>query len=109
MDHEIKAKWIEALRSGKYKQGREKLRTDDDKFCCLGVLCDVLGTRWDYNGYAIFGDPHALPNLRASYERVPTEKAEEIGLRYEDQRTLWEMNDSGKRFTTIAKFIEKNL
>jgi hypothetical protein len=29
MDPEIKAKWIAALRSGKYKQGRNKLRSDN--------------------------------------------------------------------------------
>jgi hypothetical protein len=33
--------WIKALKSGKYKQGKYVLHTDDNKFCCLGVLCDV--------------------------------------------------------------------
>ena len=33
-------KWVEALRSGEYKQGRELLRVGDH-FCCLGVACDV--------------------------------------------------------------------
>lgn len=31
--------WIEALKSGEYKQGAGYLRTKDDEFCCLGVLC----------------------------------------------------------------------
>lgn len=35
-------KLIEALRSGDYKQGRLSLRDTDDKFCCLGVACDVF-------------------------------------------------------------------
>lgn len=34
-------KWIAALRSGKYKQGRGELRPEKDKFCCLGVLVDL--------------------------------------------------------------------
>lgn len=42
---EIKTKWLEALRSGEYKQGRSLLhyKTDEgeDCFCCLGVLCDI--------------------------------------------------------------------
>ena len=38
---EVKAKWVAALRSGDYKQGRNALRTHDDHFCCLGVLCDL--------------------------------------------------------------------
>jgi hypothetical protein len=37
--------WITALGSGHYSQGQRKLRTVDDTYCCLGVLCDVLDTR----------------------------------------------------------------
>ncbi len=40
MDQQIKAEWVAALRSGEYKQGINFLR-QDDKFCCLGVLCDL--------------------------------------------------------------------
>lgn len=40
MNPEIKAKWIAALRSGKYKQGTGQLK-QEDRFCCLGVLCDL--------------------------------------------------------------------
>lgn len=43
MDAELKAKWIEALRSGKYEQGNRFLQSVDHKFCCLGVLCEVAG------------------------------------------------------------------
>ena len=37
----IKARWLEALRSGKYPQVREKLHGSGGGFCCLGVLCDL--------------------------------------------------------------------
>jgi hypothetical protein len=38
------AKWIVALRSGKYKQTRGKLRARaGGAMCCLGVACDVSG------------------------------------------------------------------
>jgi hypothetical protein len=40
MKADIKARWIEALRSGNYTQGFGKLR-DGNKFCCLGVLCEL--------------------------------------------------------------------
>jgi hypothetical protein len=33
-------KWIEALRSGKFSQTRERL-ADTKGFCCLGVACEV--------------------------------------------------------------------
>jgi len=47
MNPEIKKRWLAALRSGEYKQGRAKLRTRDT-YCCMGVLCDVL--KDDVNG-----------------------------------------------------------
>ena len=33
-------RWVEALRSGEYKQGTGRLRSGDE-YCCLGVACDV--------------------------------------------------------------------
>ena len=38
---EIKALWLEALRSGEYTQGRFVLR-EQNSYCCLGVLCDLF-------------------------------------------------------------------
>jgi hypothetical protein len=40
MNQKIKARWIEALRSGKYAQTTSHL-SDKNGFCCLGVLCDL--------------------------------------------------------------------
>lgn len=42
MDPKMKRRWIRALRSGKYKQGHDRLRTEDNRFCCLGVVCDIV-------------------------------------------------------------------
>lgn len=39
----FKKKWIEALRSGKYTQGQQRLRVED-RHCCLGVAEDILLT-----------------------------------------------------------------
>lgn len=47
MEPVIKAKWLEALRSGKYRQGPGCLRRkvgEVERFCCLGVLYDVEGS-----------------------------------------------------------------
>lgn len=44
MKVEIAERLVEALRSGEYVQGRNKLTGYDrgiKKFCCLGVLCDL--------------------------------------------------------------------
>ena len=40
MNKEVKKKWVDALRSGEYAQGRSSLR-DHDEYCCLGVLCEL--------------------------------------------------------------------
>jgi hypothetical protein len=42
MKPEIKKMWLEALRSGQYKQGGGALRPHGgNEFCCLGVLCNL--------------------------------------------------------------------
>lgn len=41
MDQEIHGQWVAALESGQYQQGKRVLRTSDDTYCCLGVLCDL--------------------------------------------------------------------
>lgn len=50
MNPEVKAQWVKALRSGEYQQGIGQLR-EADRFCCLGVLCDLFakqgGGEWE--------------------------------------------------------------
>lgn len=60
---------VDALRSGEYKQGSGALRPEDDKYCCIGVGCDVArkngigidwlpypGGSWSFDGTkSIFG------------------------------------------------------
>lgn len=47
MNENVKRRWVEALRSGKYEQGHGALRkrrygsTDEYTYCCLGVLCEL--------------------------------------------------------------------
>lgn len=47
MDANLKKKWLDALRSGEYEQGSDQLvmtfMDEQDKFCCLGVLADIMG------------------------------------------------------------------
>jgi hypothetical protein len=64
MKPEIAKQWVEALRSGKYKQGKQRLcNLKDNTFCCLGVLCEIAKDNGivlakDYFEY--FHDPMAL-------------------------------------------------
>lgn len=41
MNPEIRDIWKAALTSGEYVQGIGALRTEENRFCCLGVLCDI--------------------------------------------------------------------
>ena len=68
MNNTIKKRWVAALRSGKYRQGTEALRSGNT-FCCLGVLCDlhakVTFVSWDYDPvsgmYSYLGETFLLP------------------------------------------------
>lgn len=44
MNIPVMEKWIAALRSGEYKQGRAALKVNNEGnigYCCLGVLCQI--------------------------------------------------------------------
>lgn len=108
MNADTKEKWVAALRSGQYQQAQGMLRLDD-KFCCLGVLCDVAGAdnaaaggRWTPTGcYTYQGE---------SEEAVlPDGLRFRLGLSPDDEIALFNMNDDGVSFEDIADFIEANL
>ena len=99
LNKHVKALWVEALRSGKYKQGRNSLRPSQNKFCCLGVLADqICPLEWkgrDWQGHGVL---------------LPPELAAEINLSYKAETTLADLNDDyGKSFNEIADYIEKKL
>lgn len=58
-------KWIAALRSGRYQQGRNALRRRTGEgvaYCCLGVACDLYdSTKWDNEVYCLGSDYVMLP------------------------------------------------
>lgn len=107
MNAELKAKWIEALRSGKYKQGRTQLRSDNDAFCCLGVLCDIEpDVTWEKKT----GSYDAVYDSEFDGGELPSSFREWAGISSDREQELIEMNDDyGKSFAEIADYIEKNL
>jgi hypothetical protein len=50
---EIKEKWLTALRSGEYGKTTGKL-CQDNKYCCLGVLCEIQQRPKENNKESIF-------------------------------------------------------
>lgn len=104
MNAEIKGKWVEALRSGKYQQGQGKLCTRDCKYCCLGVLCEVLGYKTDPDPHRPFHTYQGQSGLLPHDARMRSEvTSKEEGL-------LIDLNDTDQRdFDFIATWIETHL
>lgn len=109
MDPELKARWVAALRAGKYEQGTSNLRAEGG-YCCLGVLADIsgLGQWFEYHEgffeYVMQDDSGPVPNVAS----LPL--LESFGVDSDNQCNLIEMNDHQRLpFTKIAEWIETNL
>ena len=109
MNQDIKTRWIAALRSGKYKQGRDGLKNDDGTFCCLGVLCEVMGIIPDGDQYE--GEDAFLPKsiMEATGLTNDASLADDVAFRDSARYSLVELNDAGADFNFIADVIEKQL
>jgi hypothetical protein len=122
MKPEIKQRWVEALRSGQYRQGTGALRAHGH-YCCLGVLCDLAIQDEVLPGWEHFNsegcdttDPLAwqgdflpervrdwagLSNVNPRVED-PEEEGEDVGLSI--------VNDERQcSFSRIANIIEAQL
>lgn len=119
MKKAIKQKWVKALRSGRYRQGEAELKANDGTYCCLGVLCNVLGAKWsetragdriatiDGKKLNVIGEELLRPGI-----------LRQVGLTKAQQTHLVHMNDGkmdthpaipAQRFKQIADYIEQNL
>lgn len=104
LDPEFKKKWIEALRSGKYKQGRHCLGDSERGYCCLGVASLIVGDRFP----AKRTTPIFSQNLPSCLKiRADGSVSPEVSV-------LEKMNDGdiyshSYTFTQIADWIEQNL
>jgi hypothetical protein len=108
MDAQLKQHWINALRSGKYRQGKGFLQKNN-KFCCLGVLCDIVdSSRWSYNKEDNIWE-WGIPHLIISSVKLSLDILQEIQLASDIQNFLINLNDIGKSFEEIAQYIEDNI
>lgn len=120
MNTAIAARWVAALRSGKYYQGMNLLRQHHDAtdtHCCLGVLCELyledhpgsplapelrpdidLPTPENGTAYSYGEDDHELP---------PAAIREWAELRPHSCDALAEQNDNGTSFEELANLIER--
>ena len=105
MTPELKAKWVEALRSGRYAQGNRRMRTRSvlgvrDTYCCLGVLCDVAGKRWDWVADFRYECEGTNSSLTGAMQY-------DLGIGEQEQDLLIGLNDAwSATFDDIADYIE---
>lgn len=112
MNPELKQEWCDRLRSGKYVQGKGKLKSFNStpEYCCLGVLGEILV---DQN-QATWNDSNQLRsevtgNGGASALSLPADLRITLGLDLSVLQKAILMNDSpteGKTFSQIADYLE---
>lgn len=109
MDADFKRRWVAALRSGKYQQGRYYLQSGNgQRFCCMGVACDLVdSSRWrgpnDLREGRNWGDLHSV--------LADGDLARELKLSVDVVERLAQMNDATdqKSFAQIADWIEVHI
>lgn len=84
----IARKWVKALRSGKYKQGKGKLEyighDGHSSYCCLGVLCTIMNTRRQAAKDASFTYASFGEKGEASGSTLPDSVVRLTGMRSKD-------------------------
>jgi hypothetical protein len=118
LNPEAKAAWLEALRSGRYQQGKNLLvRMNEDgssEYCCMGVLCELA---IDHGVRVVreVAQEGALSVIYfSSHDTFPPHSVKEWAkLDSKAEIELATMNDGqhgdGFNFAKIADWIEENL
>lgn len=115
MNHEIKTKWLAALRSGDYRKSVHVLKryftTTKPGYCCMGVLCDIIKDDFGHASDLLEqNEPGSFHNAKKSKFAVLDQSALHFtGVSPQHQRTLTSMNDKGATFERIANYIEKHV
>lgn len=103
-------KWVAALRSGKFSQGKFTLRNLEDEYCCLGVAGELyryrFGFKWKKERayYTLRGEHLTLPHHAMVWLGLASSNGEFVqdGV----TKTLSMLNDEGASFDEIADLIE---
>jgi hypothetical protein len=121
MDQHVAERWTQALRSGKYKQARGRLKDGPEYFCCLGVLCDLYR---EEQGKGEWVTPKYCESSQFEVECdglkevegvvLPDSVREWAGMETHDgylegtqDTSLASLNDRGVKFPQMADLIEK--
>lgn len=110
---EIKEEWLIALRSGNYKQGKNRLVNCDNEHCCLGVLCETLeiskeiktDSEGKTTGYTFENMTVTLPNSVMRKTKLDY-YGDFHGFSINGKSSLADLNDTHHSFEFIAHIIE---
>lgn len=110
----LKEQWIDALESGRYKQGIEFLRKRDEDskqlhYCCLGVLLNIYDkAQWESHETDEDRDPNVY-TFEGEDGSLPEKVRKLVGLSAVDITSLITLNDDYETsFKEIAERIKKN-
>lgn len=112
---EARKLWVEALRSGEYKQGKKALSSNGG-YCCLGVACETynkhntpLPTVVDAAKRTCYdGEIFYLPTAVVSWLGMKSSDGAYLEGGEDGVTSLADQNDKGKSFDEIADIIENN-
>lgn len=114
----VKAKWVKALRSGKYQQGRLDLKAVDHlgntRYCCIGVLCELLNPESLHKGKMNHNAGLPGPStFKPEVESVLRQSISKGDSKHHLMGYLANVNDGrremARSFAEIADWIQENL
>jgi hypothetical protein len=104
-------KWVDALRSGEFKQGRGQLRdktfNNEYRHCCLSVACEVFRRetgRGAWNGNNDFVVHHEDENLEVASSYLPPSVIRWFSFPYKDPLIS---NGKSSRYASFRNDVEK--
>ena len=120
---EFRKRWISALKSGKYQQGRQFLNYNG-KYCCLGVACELLREDGILNsninlGAVTYNNKKHFPPFEVidilgigNSNFICDDRIKDLlydydlDIRGDGRMSLIYLNDHGVPFSIIAQIIE---
>lgn len=111
MDPEVKAKWLNALRSGRYTQAKKTLRSPLGH-CCIGVLATVCEPILRTAGFDVKSYPESRSmSVQGNRNTLSLGAARVFGLGDVYMRDLMYINDAQetKDYSRQIDYIERYL
>ena len=103
--------WLQALESGKYKQGKDVLKTKTGKYCCLGVACEIANENKVRKIEIEEGVDQLLPLTLAKFLNISSDGGFQFNVthRGREYSSLTSLNDLGITFKSIARIIREQI